>query len=257
VTTITQSRDVMVKGMLALGSDDELERFLDSAREIEYGWLEQYALEAAEQDVLSAVDLVRLIKALVVLENREIGDRGMLTGRGSTSAVYRLFHQIRDDNLQKEAYDWAILFARNPYVPYGGFNANRLIALSDDHYWSLVESDMARQREKEEWEQAEKRKREELRQQRHAERLERQSQVLAERQAIIERMELLSPTERLCQIARDLSHSPYFYPREYAEVTTAAIGGLDQDTINLLRIRLTRPPPGAWKRLRRAIQGPA
>lgn len=210
--------------------------------------LERWALDNMVQ--LSVEDLAKTIRTIVEMENCLKG-----WGRGSTSQVYRLIQELggKDKALAEEICDWALRDALNPYVPFGTYNVDRIIAGSLEEYRRLRTARITRQTERERLDQEQAAERRAERARVHASRHARRTEENTERKRIIERLDCLGAIERLCTAACDNRHPLWFYPERYAVVSPDELERIDPKMRTQLLQKLASAPRGPWRQLKQAL----
>lgn len=210
--------------------------------------VERWALDNMAQ--LSVDELDKTIRAIVEMENSLKG-----LGRGSTSQVYRLIQELgdKDQTLAEEICDWALRNALNPYVPFGGYNVDRVAARNLEEYRNLRAARFAHQAERERLDHEHAAERHAKRARSHAERQVRRTEENTERKRVIDHLDCLGAIERLCEVARDDCHPLWFYPERYAVVSPDDLERIDPETRAQLLQKLASAPRGPWRQLRHQL----
>ena len=215
--------------------------------------LERWALDNMAQ--LSVDELAKAIRAIVEMENRLVRSTEHRLSRGSTSQVYRLIRKLgdKDQALAEEICDWTLKNALNPYVPFGGYNIDRITAKNLEEYRSLRAERFARQAERERLDHEHAAERHAGRARKHAGRQARRTEENTERKRIIDHLDCLGAIERLCAVARDDCHPLWFYPERYAVVSPDDLERIDPETRAQLLQKLASAPRGPWRQLRHQL----
>jgi hypothetical protein len=195
-------------------------------------------------DAVTDSDLSRTIRALVRLES-------MVANCGSASQVYRLIQVLksRDPVLGEEICNWALYNSANHYIPYGTISKRRYLYRTCREYEEAAAMREAAHNALRAKLESAARERRDQRARSHRARLEEQWRQREERRQVLLFFEGLSSADRLCIIADDTEHVPYWYPSDWALVDTDVLKALPGATTERLLQRLSAPPRGPWKRL--------
>lgn len=196
----------------------------------------------------SSDDVKSLIKALTVAE-RDLPN----FNSGSASPVITLYHHLFDmpDADLTELRDWVVAHTRNDYLPFGRLRYRPATWAEYNHQAAEHET---RRREKEQAGEAALADRRAVRQKQW----ENQQQVRLElrhsRMELIASLQHLSSAERLEYIIGDTTHPVFFYPAEWAVLSSKEISALPR-MVRLAAIRrLSDCRKGNWKKLRMQLE---
>jgi hypothetical protein len=195
---------------------------------------------------LSAEQISSLTRGLVFAEELLPGWNG-----GSVSGIiwtFRAFQQKAPEQADELA-DWIFKHSTNNYVPHG---LNRAGAKSVEEYEAYRKAKESRRFQSEKHSEAEQhckiiREAVTQRQQHEAVLLQKaKAQVRAE---LIEKLDGLTPKERLEHIAWDDEHDLTFFPEKYSEVALTEIDSLDEISRDRLISKLKQRHKGCWSEL--------
>lgn len=199
----------------------------------------------------SSDDVKSLIKALTVAE-RDLPH----FGGGSASPVITLYHHLFDmPNADlTELRDWVVAHTRNDYLPFGQRRYRPAT------FWEYFRETQEHERERQEKKQSI----ENARAERHARIREREIHIQEGREPRNSRMKLrmeliaslqyLSSAERLEYIIGDAAHPVFFYPVEWAVLSSKEILVLPP-MVRLAAIRrLSDCRKGNWRKLRMQLE---
>jgi len=195
---------------------------------------------------LNAEQISSLTRGLVFAEERLPGWNG-----GSVSGIiwtFRAFQQKAPEQANELA-DWIFKHSTNNYVPHG---LNRAGAKSVEEYEAYRKTKESRRIQSEKHSEAEqhcKIIREAVTQRQQQKAVLLQTAKAQARAELIEKLDGLTPKERLEHIAWDDEHDLTFFPEIYSEVALTEIDSLDEITRDRLISKLKQRHKGCWAEL--------
>lgn len=179
---------------------------------------------------LSEDDLVALVKALTMLDNRY--------SAGSVAGVVWVYPVLERRNRQRahSLDDWISTRSDNFYCDFKGRR---------DWKAGAYGREIARQKQQDEEHRAAVARKVERTTAAHL----RSERANAERVTILGELEPLSPTARLICMAGRASHPPHYFPGQWADITEEDLMAFDAASRNALLQWLVPMRKGPWKRL--------
>jgi len=199
--------------------------------------------------LLKDSEIVALIKTFTVAEK-------ILPGweAGSVSPVIWLYRKLKERNYPKidDFTDWILVHTNNGYVPFTNFGAKSLEELERRrHQYELRKTEVQRREDERKQAGVVKRQRKVVS---YRLRIENQKKEKGQRLAILNKLQKMTPAERLNYIANDDEYSILFYPDQYANVNDSVLNSLDSQIILKLIEKIGARKKGAWKRLASALK---
>lgn len=226
----------VIKELLVIGRSEHFEdpHVFDSlARSHDLGALNivHWSAWDAVTAALSVDDLVALVKALTMMDNR------CVVG-GSVAGVIWVYQDLEGRNCERaHSLDhWVSTHTRNFWAD---FRARRRWR-DGAHARELV-------RQKEQDEQHREAVARKVERATAAKR--RSEQASIERATILGELESLSPRERLVCMAKRASHPPHYFPEQWTDITDDDLLAFDATSRNALILWLAPMRKGFWKRL--------
>jgi hypothetical protein len=192
-------------------------------------------------DSLAEEEIVALMKAFTIAEKTLKGWEA-----GSVSPVGWLGRKLveRNEVLADKVAKWVVSYTDNPYLPFGRCNAKTV-----QEYKEKPFKDYMRYAEAEEKIRSAVAERRKEKARLHKLLLEKQSQYTGQRKRLLEKLDKLSPVERITYIAKDEEHPIDYYSSQYADVELDVINSISPEIKKRLIEKIGVRHKGVWKKL--------